>query len=636
VLHRIHETTPAAFVLRPRRHRRFEEERGLDADVTFTRDFLSEGRVAEFLAAGMSGVAAAAFASPVLTGELFCALDHPEAAVRARALRAMENLRPPAHPLPYGAITAILRRLDDDDVATVRAAGLLARHLVAHAEHRARIVEAAKRLLPRWAHDIATTGVLERIVGDARPASPPVPPSDDCRRPRSIAEMRFLASLGPCPGCRHRDDPGGNYYTFDNLGTHWRLTWPCSECNATRFLRCPTVGANDLGSPRFGTPSTYELAAGPFRSQVLGRAAFVTELERRLPHVRATPAELAPVEHAVRREMLVWAIRMVSELLALPEAPPPWSHERLTAERQRLVAIDGLFRADAPRVAKLLPQREVDERVPRYTVVLGLRGELRALVDACFATKDLPTAADLRAHLAPKARSIEGEVVDLGTDVASVRLSNDAQGRAVAELAVTRGTIADVEAVFDALDSADSAKLVRYKRAVVVHVTRRGDDDVERVVVGFERGKEGFAVPRRRPDTSSSVPRRPVTELLTPEERSGFAAAEGVFALVVMDYDDSKGMFSSREEDFYLKWAKATEADAAWVREHVALWGTSTSALERAGFPWSVLAGELALSKSEEDPRPLATISTAAGTLVCVTSRSLYVILEKPEAGVFY
>ena len=101
---------------------------------------------------------------------------------------------------------------------------------------------------------------------------------------------------------------------------------------------------------------------------------------------------------------------------------------------------------------------------------MTLPEELRALLDQ--ATASLPTAAELRDHLAARARSISVAgpnlerpawapgvddasdiFVELGGDVIGIHLWDDARGwGAYAELAVARGTLAEIETVTGPLE----------------------------------------------------------------------------------------------------------------------------------------------------------------------------------------
>ena len=146
---------------------------------------------------------------------------------------------------------------------------------------------------------------------------------------------------------------------------------------------------------------------------------------------------------------------------------------------------------------------------------MGLREELRDLLDQAAST--WPTAATLRDHFAPRARSIRlagpdlempswahsvggsGDVfVELEGDLAGVRLYDDPRGwGAYAVFSVARGSLADVEPVLGALaavprapDSAGRAETVAAYpeiggRAVRVFVEHDAGT-VKQVTVHFE------------------------------------------------------------------------------------------------------------------------------------------------------
>lgn len=145
-----------------------------------------------------------------------------------------------------------------------------------------------------------------------------------------------------------------------------------------------------------------------------------------------------------------------------------------------------------------------------------LQDELRALLD--LARTAPPTAAELRAHYAPRAREIrlagpnleypawadgvrsaDDIYIELGDDIIGVHLWDDSRGwGAYAELAVARGTVGDVEAVVGALREPPRAP-GNFGEGTVVAATpeiaghrvrvfaRHVDGAVKRVTVHFER-----------------------------------------------------------------------------------------------------------------------------------------------------
>lgn len=103
---------------------------------------------------------------------LLRACDHPDARVREHALAALYEKTFSFEAGLLGeqgdAVAALLRRLGDNDEKAVRSAGAIARELLLlEASMAAGAAAAARAALPRWAADLSTTGVLERLIESA-------------------------------------------------------------------------------------------------------------------------------------------------------------------------------------------------------------------------------------------------------------------------------------------------------------------------------------------------------------------------------------------------------------------------------------------------------------------------------------
>jgi hypothetical protein len=151
---------------------------------------------------------------------------------------------------------------------------------------------------------------------------------------------------------------------------------------------------------RPGDEGPYELGPGP--SHQIMPAEFAAELARVTPLVQLRPTELVPPTWRGSYEMLRQALFCVFELIKLTDAGP--DRDRLTAERDRLLAISLVYRADADRNWKLEhphePKGELSSttvRAHQRWVAAGRRGEGKLELEHVEAREARVGAADLTA-----------------------------------------------------------------------------------------------------------------------------------------------------------------------------------------------------------------------------------------------
>jgi hypothetical protein len=148
--------------------------------VAFAEDFLDADLLPELLARGAAEeVWAGVLAHPALFPELLCAVNHAEPTVRATAMNALyektfsrkeltvrrDGFDTDALAGRADAIDAVAALLSDESAEIVRkASGVLRQVLFLDRSFAPTAADAARRVLPRWANDLSTTGVLERLI----------------------------------------------------------------------------------------------------------------------------------------------------------------------------------------------------------------------------------------------------------------------------------------------------------------------------------------------------------------------------------------------------------------------------------------------------------------------------------------
>lgn len=140
--------------------------------VVFAQDYMDVELMIPLLREGRMGVWEAIRVRPHFLPALLRACDHPDARVREHALAALYEKTFSFEAGLLGeqgdAVAALLRRLGDNDEKAVRSAGAIARELLLlEASMAAGAAAAARAALPRWAADLSTTGVLERLIESA-------------------------------------------------------------------------------------------------------------------------------------------------------------------------------------------------------------------------------------------------------------------------------------------------------------------------------------------------------------------------------------------------------------------------------------------------------------------------------------
>ncbi|MBA3500684.1 MAG: pentapeptide repeat-containing protein [Myxococcota bacterium] len=176
-------------------------------------------------------------------------------------------------------------------------------------------------------------------------------------RARSGTEMLFAASLIPCPACKAMEPAK---LDLIGSGTSWSVSGTCPRCNSRRSHAWETVG-----NPLKATVLPRQL--GDKRpSEIIRVGQFVGELDRLLPQLRPSPAELQPLEWRTSLSAIERAITCLLELKKFV----PIADARLTdAERQdrrarperfegawldgelaRVLALRDKYTKDAPRI----------------------------------------------------------------------------------------------------------------------------------------------------------------------------------------------------------------------------------------------------------------------------------------------
>jgi hypothetical protein len=255
---------------------------------------------------------------------------------------------------------------------------------------------------------------------------------------RSLAEMKFSASLVPCPKC------GAAPGRLDLYGSdgHYSLQGKCPSCGTLRQFDFDSDG-DPLNRPH----AALELGLGE-PSQIIAPHQFLEELTRLEARITKPSTALSGAQWQAQYDDARRAATVILELCKflpagaarIPDAklapedrtlatqhPEQYTRQWLEHERERILDRLEEFTADSPRIWRLGGK-------------LRLVDEVRGLLNQVGRTASVD-AASLRRYIerrgAPKADDDVGAI--------SVREEN---GRSIAELAVRRGTLDDLEAAF--------------------------------------------------------------------------------------------------------------------------------------------------------------------------------------------
>ena len=240
--------------------------------------------------------------------------------------------------------------------------------------------------------------------------------------PRSLAEMRFAASLVPCPHC------GSTLPTSLDLqggGNSWVLYGPCSSCGKARSMKFVTRG-DPLGRKH----DRLELG-GAEPSRIITPEQLITELERLLPATHAEPATLDVASWLEATALSDRAVTVARELVKFP------AYVRYRCERDRLDARADRFAADAPRIWMLRQHR------------LSLGEEIRGLFNQVTKAR-VPTLADVQTYLERRPSVVQvggGSVLaelDADSAVAKIR-AYDEHGAMIVVLHPRSGTRSEIK-----------------------------------------------------------------------------------------------------------------------------------------------------------------------------------------------
>lgn len=246
--------------------------------------------------------------------------------------------------------------------------------------------------------------------------------------PRSLAEMRFAASLAPCPHCGFTrpaklDLQGG--------GNSWVLYGPCPSCGKARSVNFTTDGDPFADASPLGRKHDRRELGGTEPSRIITPKQFIAELERVLPSTHVDPMTLDVAAWMDASKAVDRAVTVARELLKFP------GQEQFRDERERLNTLAERFAGDASRIWMLRQGR------------LTLGEEIRGLLNQVTPTH-LPTLAALHAYLERRpsvVRNVRGvldAVIDADSDVGSIGASAG-DGAVTVVLVARRGTRTDIE-----------------------------------------------------------------------------------------------------------------------------------------------------------------------------------------------
>ncbi|HSD86457.1 MAG TPA: hypothetical protein VLB44_03045 [Kofleriaceae bacterium] len=258
--------------------------------------------------------------------------------------------------------------------------------------------------------------------------------------------MRYAASLVPCPTC---GAPAPTKLDFYGDPRMWSLAGRCPSCNEPRNFNFYSDG-DPLKLPM----SPRHQLGGPEPSRVIRPSQFLGVLEKLEPELQTEPSQIPVATWAAQSATTDRAVTAAIELCkflrpgddAIDERfltdedrafrraqPERYTRAWLEKQRDRLVARANRFKADAPRVWMMRTGNKLH-------VSEEIRGVLNQITE-----QHVPTVDELRAYFAVRGE-VRGDTVTLSEagDVASIRAWQE-PSRLVAQLAIRRATVADVE-----------------------------------------------------------------------------------------------------------------------------------------------------------------------------------------------
>ncbi|HEY8074045.1 MAG TPA: hypothetical protein VIF62_08050 [Labilithrix sp.] len=349
VLERLKRPLPP-IVLQPQRRFRIEPTEGFPleddlADV-FVQDFLDADLLSKIVStrAVWPGIVAHPELLPVVLEA--CARDN--GVIDELAGKRLEGFDR-AH-LRESAVDALASCLADDDAVRVRkVAGICLQIVLLDESWGPQIARAAAAAVGKWSSDLSTEGALERLIAYG-PPEPGVIGGVN-QRARTLAEMRFAASLRPCAKC----GAPAEELALSGTGRRFTLAGRCRFCGTERKHVFYTYA-----DPAKSQCPPHELGEG--RSEIVTADELRAELERMRPRVEDSDA----------RER---ALTCVLELLKLGR------DDALAAERDRLLgttkapSVDRIWRArdrllveSTAKYSVLDPSGEVERRYAPHQV----------------------------------------------------------------------------------------------------------------------------------------------------------------------------------------------------------------------------------------------------------------------------
>lgn len=284
---------------------------------------------------------------------------------------------------------------------------------------------------------------------------------------RSLAEMRFAASLVPCPHCGSTRTP-----KLDLQGgrTSWLLHGRCPSCGETRSVQFATDGDPFADGSPLGQKHDWRELGGAEPSRIITPEQFIAELERLRPSTHVDPMTLDVNAWMEASPVVDRAVTTARELVKFP------AHDRFRGERDRLNVLAERFAADVPRIWML--------RQGRLTLSEEIRGVLNQATSA-----HLPTLAAIQSYLERRpamVRTERGQItaeLDGESAVSSIGASEH-HGVVTVVLLPRRGTRKDVEeALGHAVATTGTTEVLGHRIAVPVEYD---GDNVKLVTIRFE------------------------------------------------------------------------------------------------------------------------------------------------------
>ncbi len=293
---------------------------------------------------------------------------------------------------------------------------------------------------------------------------------------RTVAEMRFAASLVACPACGAAAPVQLDFYGDDRQST---LVGRCPGCGSSRSFSYLTDG-DPLGREY----DRLELG-GPEPSQIIGPYQLLAELDRLGPELLDDPSDLAPDAWRTQCNAANRAVVAIQELCkfipagadAIAESgladadraaratqPERYTRAWLEQQRERLLSRADCFTADAPRIWVLKTGGK-----------LHVSEEIRGLLNQ-ITRRRVPNAVEVEAYLARRG--------ELRGDVRRVRVWDD-----------DRGTHTELEVETTLEEVAEATGRLEPRGAIAV-----GSAVIAGHAVGVEAATDGQRVTRVRLD----------------------------------------------------------------------------------------------------------------------------------------